>query len=1249
MALMNERIDCFIPRRAEAKGEAGTIHTLEGDLGSTAALEEIALKASTPLLLLCRKAVSVELGYQALKRWTAIAEDTGALMLYADHYELSPRGRAAAPVTDWQLGSVRDGFRTGSLWLLRLDALKAYLQQERLHRYRYAALYDLSLFISRRRLPLHVRELLYSESETDTRDSGKRQFDYLDPQNRPAQREMERALTRHLREIGAYLSPGEHEDIVIRQDWSGPEASVVIPVRNRVRTIEDALRSALGQQTDFSYNVLVVDNHSTDGTTEVIERLAKEAKGKIIHLQPEREDLGIGGCWNLALHDPRCGQFAVQLDSDDAYSSPLTLAKVVSKFHEEKAAMVIGSYSLCDFSFRRTGAALIDHSEWTADNGRNNALRVNGLGAPRAFHVPELRQWLLPNTSYGEDYAIGLALSRRYRISRIYEELYLCRRWEGNSDAKLDCAALNRNDEYKDSLRTAEILARQRLCSMRSRRASEEEVSAFHALQLERWAEARQRYDELERVETRELSEGDISFAAQWNPARIVSTGADVRSEALEARPCFLCKHNRPALQAELPVERHYDILVNPFPILPGHLTIATRRHQPQSIYNLFPTMRRLAWDLGGHIVFYNGPLCGASRPDHCHLQAALKGALPIERDWTMYEPNLQKLYPLTDAQEAEVEEAGGRKGDALYLLPSWLCPVYVIKTTGEAGADSLLFRRLYHALPLVAGEMEPRLNAIAWRQQGLAGREDEVTTLVFPRKKHRPECYSELMVSPGALDMGGLLVLPREKDFRSLTPALAKGVIEEVALSKEELEQVNAAISGSGQPQEEAKEEEGIATPEVRVGIMTAERLRLRLNGSFRIKGETITGEQTVWAEESGINWEGSVYRELSIRPLDEGATFTLHGVTIGKGFHWQRRQEQTFQGQLSLVMEERKIVAINVLPVEQYLTSVISSEMKDTCPLEFLKASAVISRSWLLAQLRRKGQGEGHSFFQFKRTETESIRWHDRGEHTLFDVCADDHCQRYQGVTRATGSRAAEAVRLTSGEILTSEGEPCDARFSKCCGGVTNSYPNCWEDIQLSYLRPVRDLPPSLGRRAPLPDLSGEEAAREWILSRPQSLCDTRDEALLASVLNDYDRESGDFFRWRVEYSQEELRAIVTERLGLDLGAILAIKPLERSVSGHLVTVQIVGTERAFTVGKELEVRRTLSKTHLRSSAFVVDTEAPDEQGIPQHFVIHGAGWGHGVGMCQIGAAAMASRGFSYQDILRHYYDTAAITKLY
>ncbi len=1244
---MTERIDCFIPRGAEAKGEAGTVHTLEEDVSSTAALEEIALKASTPLLLLSTRAVSFELGYQSLKRWTTVAEDTGALMLYADHYELSPQGRTAATVTDWQLGSVRDSFRTGSLWLLRLDAVKEYLAQERLHRYRYAALYDLSLFISRRRLPLHVRELLYSESETDTRDSGKRQFDYLDPGNRPAQKEMERALTRHLREIGAYLSPGEHEDIIIKSDWSGPEASVVIPVRNRVRTIEAALRSAAGQRADFSFNVLVVDNHSTDGTTEVIRRLAEETKGRIVLLQPEREDLGIGGCWNLAVNDPRCGQFAVQLDSDDAYSSPRTLAKVVSKFHEEKAAMVIGSYSLCDFSFKRSGAALIDHSEWTADNGRNNALRVNGLGAPRAFHVPELRQWQLPNTSYGEDYAIGLALSRRYRISRIYEELYLCRRWEGNSDAKLDCAALNRNDEYKDSLRTAEILARQQLVAVRNRRASEEEVMAFHALQLEHWAEARERYDELERVETRELSDGDISFAMQWNPARIVSTGADVRSEALEARPCFLCKHNRPSEQMELPVESHYDILVNPFPILPGHLTIATRRHQPQGIFNPFPTMRRLAWDLREHIVFYNGPLCGASRPDHCHLQAALKGTLPIERDWTMYEPNLRKLYPLTDAQEAELEEAGGR-GDALYLLPSWLCPVYVIKTSGETAADTLLFRRLYHALPVVEGDMEPRLNAISWRQQGVAGREDEMTTLIFPRRKHRPECYQAVMVSPGALDMGGLLILPREKDFRSLTASQVRSIIEEVAFTEDELEQVNAAVSGL-EPSPQEEEEGNTEEPLVKVGIMKVEQLRVRLNGNFRIKGETITGEQVVRAEEGGINWEGNVYRELTIRPLDDDATFTLHGVTIGKGFHWERQEEQTFQGQLQLVMEEKKIVAINVLPVEQYLKSVISSEMRDTCPLEFLKASTVISRSWLLAQLRKRGKGAGHAFFQFKRTETESIRWHDRGEHTLFDVCADDHCQRYQGVTRATGSRAAEAVRLTEGEILTSEGEPCDARFSKCCGGVTNSYANCWEDIQLSYLRPVRDLPPKLGKRAEMPDLSGEEAARRWILSSPQSLCNTADEALLSSVLNDYDRETKDFFRWRVEYSQEELRAIVTERLGQDLGAILAIKPLERSVSGHLVTVQIVGTERAFTVGKELEVRRTLSRTHLRSSAFVVDTEDADRQGIPQRFVIHGAGWGHGVGMCQTGAAVMASRGFSYKAILRHYYDTTAITNLY
>ncbi len=1254
-----DRVDCFLMEGAEEAKRAleseqlvGKVHETTAPLCSTQALQEVAEKSATTYSLLYTKEWKLELGYHALRRMLAVAEDTGAKLLYADHYVSTVEGRRRMPLVDYQLGSVRDDFQMGSLLLVRTEDLKDYFKQEEVHQYKYAGLYDLRLFLSRKLLPLHLSEYLYTEIENDTRRSGEKQFDYVDPRNRTAQLEMERAATRHLRSIGAYLAAGEWDDIVIDDKWRGPEASVIIPVRNRVRTIADAVHSALEQQTKFPFNVIVIDNHSTDGTTEIVDEMASK-DNRVVHLCPERDDLGIGGCWNLAVHDERCGRFAVQLDSDDLYSSPHTLQRIVDKFYEEKAAMVIGSYRMCDFDLNTLPPGLIDHKEWTAGNGRNNALRINGFGAPRAFYTPILREVQIPNTSYGEDYALGLMLSRRYRISRIFDELYLCRRWEGNSDAALDVEAVNRNNAYKDQLRTLEIMARQQLSAIRNRSVTEQEVQAFHAQELAGWDEAARHYAELEKVETREIVVGDVTLIAQWNPARIVSTGAKVDKKSIAERPCFLCNHNRSPQQHELPTDKHYQILVNPYPILPGHLTIPTRRHQPQSIFNHFGTLRKMAWNLDEHIIFYNGAQCGASCPDHCHLQAGMRGVLPLERDWKLYEPNLVKLYPSTEEQEAEIEEAGNKQGCGLYLLTSWACPAFVIRSL-PTEPDSILCQRLYNALPVVEGEMEPRLNAISWRQHGVAGRNDEVITVIFPRRKHRPACYERIMVSPGALDMGGLLVTPRKEDFDRLTPLLAKGILQEVALSEEEIEPIIAKVSGQELTQvDEEEDADDIATefaeePEVKVGITTVDKLSVRLNGKFRLKGETITGELTIEANDSGIIWKDNIYSELTIRPLDEEATFTLHNVTIGRMFHWEREEEQTFQGKLHLAIEEKKIVAINILPTEKYLTSVISSEMKATCPLEFLKASAVISRSWLLAQIKRRRSSTEHAFFQFKRDETQSIRWHDQEEHTIFDVCADDHCQRYQGVTMVASQRVEEAVRQTTGEILTNHGEVCDTRFSKCCGGVTNSFENCWEDKPHRYLRLLRDLPPTNGIRVDLPDLSDEKDAVEWIKSCPESLCNTSDLSVLNSVLNDYDQQTQNFYRWKVEYTQAEMFQIIADKLGVDLGPIVAIEPVKRSKSGHLVTMRIVGRDRSFVVGKELEIRRALSTSHLYSSAIVVEGEDV-EGGIPQRFVIYGAGWGHGVGMCQIGAAVMGMQGYSYTDILHHYYDTAVITKLY
>jgi len=1253
---MAQKIDCFVSVEAESTQvqlqtdeHVRKVFPVSEAPFATRVLQDIAEKAEAPYTLLYTKSWPLELGYQALSRLLTIAEDSGASLLYADHYIETPEGKKKMPLNDYQLGSVRDDFAMGSLLLLRTADLKEYFGQEGLHYYQHAGLYDLRLFLSRKSLPLHIDEYLYTEVETDLRLSGQKQFDYVDPRNRARQIEMERAATRHLRAIDAYLPAGEFDDIVMDKQWNGPEASVIIPVRNRERTIEDAVRSAMSQQTRFDFNVIVIDNRSTDGTTEILQRLAAEDE-HVVHLVPQRDDLGIGGCWNLAVHDPRCGRFAVQLDSDDLYSSPHTLQQIVDKFYEENAAMVIGSYRMCNFQLETLPPGLIDHKEWTPSNGRNNALRINGLGAPRAFYTPILREIQIPNTSYGEDYALGLMLSRRYRIARIYDELYLCRRWEGNSDAALSTEAVNRNNQYKDHLRTLEIRARQQLCALWNHSATEEEVREFHASELASWTEAAERYAALEQVKTKELVVGDVTLNAQWNPARIVSTGAKIDKESLAARPCFLCGHNRPKQQHELPTNRHFEILLNPYPILPGHLTIPTRRHQPQAIFTLFGTMRQMAWNMPGHIIFYNGPVCGASCPDHRHLQAGERGILPLERDWKFYEPDVTKLYPTTREHEVKIEEAGNKQGCGLYLLNSWVCPVFVIRSL-PTEPDSILCQRLYKALPVVDGEWEPRMNVICWRQQGIAGREDELVTLVFPRKKHRPNCYNQLMVSPGALDMAGLIITPREEDFAALSPEMAASILQEVTLDREELEPIIRKVTDEKEENTESDSQEkpnAPEEPEVNVGIMVAERLRFCLNGEFRLKGETINGEQEVCVEEGGLNWNGNIYKELTIKPQSEQATFSLHDVTIGKEFHWERKETQTFQGKLHLVVDEEKIVAINVLPVEQYLTSVISSEMKATCPLEFLKASAVISRSWLLAQIEKRKNGTQHAFFQFKKTETESIRWHDQEEHTIFDVCADDHCQRYQGVTRAASTQVAEAIKQTRGEILTYEGQVCDARFGKCCGGVTNDFENCWEDVPHRYLRSIRDLPSHDGVRLASPDLSDERAAEKWIRNQPESICNTKDAEILRTVLNDYDQETQNFYRWTIEYTQQELREIISSRLKMDLGAILALEPEERGRSGHLVKLRIVGKEKTFTVGKELEIRRTLSKSHLYSSAIVVDTEDIVD-GIPQRFVIHGAGWGHGVGLCQIGAAVMGRQGFKYTEILHHYYDESDITKIY
>lgn len=472
-------IECFIPSMSAedisttvesfSRSDAFTgVTILSGvSLRATETLRSIAEAVSEKFVLIYTKDMPLEMGMFALDRMLSIAEDTGADMLYADHYKLvaGPDGvplRRRHPLIVCQKGALRDDFDFGSVLVFRSSAFKRAVRAMDAD-YEFGALYDLRL---RMKNIVHINEYLYTEIETDIRKSGEKLFDYVDPRNRAVQIEMEKVCTAHLKRIGAWLEPKFKDPDI--NDFGLQEfpvtATVVIPVFNRIRTVKDAVESALGQKCDFPYNVIVVDNHSSDGTTELLEELASK-NGNLIHVVPLKHDLGIGGCWNLAVHHEMCGEYAVQLDSDDVYSGPDTLQKIVDAFREQKCAMVVGTYQMTDFQMNPIPPGVIDHKEWTEDNGRNNALRINGLGAPRAFWIPLLRAINLPNTSYGEDYALGLRISREYRIGRIYDVLYCCRRWEGNSDAALDVEKINDNNLYKDRIRTWELEARIRKVS----------------------------------------------------------------------------------------------------------------------------------------------------------------------------------------------------------------------------------------------------------------------------------------------------------------------------------------------------------------------------------------------------------------------------------------------------------------------------------------------------------------------------------------------------------------------------------------------------------------------------------------------------------------------------------------------------------------------------------------------------------------------------------------------------------------
>lgn len=433
---------------------------------------------------------------------------------------------------------------------------------------------------------------------------------------------------------------------------------------------------------------------------------------------------------------------------------------------------------------------------------------------------------------------------------------------------------------------------------------------------------------------------------------------------------------------------------------------------------------------------------------------------------------------------------------------------------------------------------------------------------------------------------------------------------------------------------------------PQVHVGILFEPQIEFILRTAFRIEGEEVSGKQTATYSDGQILWNGRLYDELLFEPIDLSvASFELLDVTIGINFHWERKEDQRFQGALKIIIEEGKLTGINVINVEDYLTSVISSEMSATASLELLKAHAVISRSWLLANSGCKKDVSSHQENNNSPESTsELIKWYERDAHTRFDVCADDHCQRYQGITRASTDIVKQAIHATRGQVLMSEGKICDARFSKCCGGAFEEFSYCWEDVNYPYLAKQRDSK----AQTELPDLRIEAEAEKWIRTSPEAFCNTKDKKVLAQVLNNYDQETTDFYRWKVEYTQQELSELIKQRSGIDYGQIIDLIPVARGTSGRMWKLKIVGTKRTLTIGKELEIRRTLSTSHLYSSAFVID-KADVEDGIPGRFILSGAGWGHGVGLCQIGAAVMGEQRYKYNEILLHYYVGATIDKRY
>ncbi|MDR0799822.1 MAG: DUF4922 domain-containing protein [Dysgonamonadaceae bacterium] len=706
----------------------------ERDLRNAIELKKKIAEISTEYFFLYLHNKPIEWTKGAQEKLLQTAQTTGAGMIYSDRYKIINGEIKPYPVNNYQPGSLRDDFDFGGVMLYKTSiAQKAVAQID--ENYQYAALYALRLQVFHLSEIIHVPEFLYTEPEIPVNNL----FAYVDPKNRAVQIEMERACTEYLKMTGAYLPP-VFQKVDLSEGHFPVEASVVIPVRNREKTIEQAVRSALAQKTSFPFNILVIDNHSTDRTTEILQRLAAE-ESRVIHLIPQATDSGIGGCWNLAINDLHCGRFAVQLDSDDLYIDKNVLQKIVNAFYEQQCPMIIGSYRMVNFQLEEIPPGLIDHREWTLENGRNNALRINGLGAPRAFYTPVIREIQFPNVSYGEDYAVGLAISRRYTIGRIYEALYLCRRWEDNSDANPDITRLNAYNQYKDRVRTMELLTRISLPSLAS-------------------------------VKTHTFDFQGYKIKMQFNPVRVRSANANVDPTALKERKCVLCAENRPPEQKGINF-LHYTILLNPYPIFPVHLTIVEQHHVPQSIRGRLPDFFRLSDLLPDFTLLYNGPKSGASLPDHFHFQAGNKGFLPVEQDVYSF-PGKKCLQ----------SEADGK----VYCMENYGRQCIVLESAQEAWLLHKFDSLLEIMQRIQPQETEPMMNLITWKNKDLR------QLVIFPRRQHRPQQFyaggdQQILVSPGVVDFGGALIVVREEDFEKIDADLLQNIYAQLTYSDDEMQ----------------------------------------------------------------------------------------------------------------------------------------------------------------------------------------------------------------------------------------------------------------------------------------------------------------------------------------------------------------------------------------------------------------------------------------------------------------------------